>query len=168
MFFQLNDFSCSKQHFLSEISVIFKHSNHIQIATIKTKHWFFFFRNKYLIRNLQIIICFTFQFTKKSIFFSFHSGWNESSWLSKSANETKKKSIIHRVPMNTLHKTSELCKLITFWETSIAHFMVQACNVTQCLFTCTLKPSSLIWLFRLLPCLWFSVHFPPTTAINLF
>jgi len=50
----------------------------------------------------------------------------------------QKKLIMHQVPMNTLHKTSELCKLIAFWEIGIDHFMVQACNVTQCLFTCTL------------------------------
>lgn len=107
-----------------------------------------------------------------SFYFSIHKKENQCFFLSVwlkwvlltfqiCQRNTKKKLIIHRVPMNTLHKTAQLCKLITFWEIGADHLMVQALNVTQCFFTCTLQSSSLIWLFRLLPCLWFSAHFLP-------
>lgn len=123
---------------------------------------YIFFRNKCLIWSLQFITRFTFQFKKrKSMFFPFSliemSPFNFPNLPAKH----QKKLIIHRVPMNTLHKTAQLCKLITFWEIGADHLMVQALNVTQCFFTCTLQSSSLIWLFRLLPCLWFSAHFLP-------
>lgn len=84
----------------------------------------------------ELLIVLPFNSQKKSFFFPF--SLIEMSALDFPNLPVKQKKIIHLVPMNTLHKTSELCKLITFWEICIDHFMVQACSVTQCLFACTL------------------------------